>query len=164
MVKKLTEFKSSTWIKSASNHAAAQGKAESDREYQAAVKHLKLKNRAVSHLYHSVANSVKKEDVEVLETSDLPDFVVEGDKQDHSNTMDPPAVLIMRRKTVRTFSNGQRVAMYYIDKINKYVTVPYLGLQWGSPSTEEVESVGDMIEEDLIHHLNDVVANGYRSI
>lgn len=46
--------------------------------------------------------------------------------------MDPPSVLIMKRKSVRMFPNGQRVALYYVDKINKYVTVPYTAMQWGS--------------------------------
>jgi len=52
--------------------------------------------------------------------------------------MDPPAVLIMRRKSVRQFPNGQRVALYYVDKINKYVTVPYEDMQWGSATEETV--------------------------
>jgi hypothetical protein len=39
--------------------------------------------------------------------------------------MDPPAILIMRRQSIRQFGNGQRVALYYVDKINKYVSVPY---------------------------------------
>lgn len=50
---------------------------------------------------------------------------------------DPPAILIMRRKSVRSFPNGQRVALYYVDKINKYVTVPYEDMQWGASFTEE---------------------------
>ena len=45
---------------------------------------------------------------------------------------DPPAILIMRRKSIRQFPNGQRVALYYVDKINKYVTVPYEDMQWGA--------------------------------
>lgn len=59
----------------------------------------------------------------------------------NSNTaMDPPAVLIMKRKSVRQFPNGQRVALYYVDKIDKYVTVPYTAMQWstsGAMDTEE---------------------------
>jgi hypothetical protein len=46
--------------------------------------------------------------------------------------MDPPNVLIMKRKSIRQFSNDQRVALYYVDKINKYVTVPYTAMQWSS--------------------------------
>lgn len=46
--------------------------------------------------------------------------------------MDPPAVLIMRRKSIRQFPNNQRVSLYYVDKINKYVTVPYTAMQWSA--------------------------------
>ena len=50
----------------------------------------------------------------------------------HQKQMDPPAVLIMKRKSIRQFPNDQRVALYYVDKINKYVTVPYTAMQWSS--------------------------------
>ena len=36
-----------------------------------------------------------------------------------------PAVLIMKRKSIRQFNDGRKVALYYVEKINKYVTVPY---------------------------------------
>lgn len=50
----------------------------------------------------------------------------------HQKEMDPPAVLIMKRKSIRQFSDGQRVALYYVDKLDKYVTVPYTAMQWSS--------------------------------
>lgn len=50
----------------------------------------------------------------------------------HNKSMDPPAVLVMKRKSIRLFPNDQRVALYYVDKINKYVTVPYTAMQWSS--------------------------------
>jgi hypothetical protein len=58
----------------------------------------------------------------------------------NSNTaMDPPAVLIMKRKSIRQFPNGQRVALYYVDKIDKYVTVPYTAMQWSSSGAMDTE-------------------------
>lgn len=58
------------------------------------------------------------------------------------DAMDPPQVLIMKRKWVRVFPNNQRVALYHVDKINKYVTVPYTAMQWSSSAptsaTEEL--------------------------
>ena len=60
----------------------------------------------------------------------LKEFMAEG--KTHQKTMDPPAVLIMKRKSVRQFPNDQRVALYYVDKIDKYVTVPYTAMQWSS--------------------------------
>ena len=38
--------------------------------------------------------------------------------------MNPPTMLVMRRVSIRQFPNGQYVALYYIDKMNKYVTIP----------------------------------------
>ena len=37
----------------------------------------------------------------------------------------PPAVLVMRRMSIRMFPNGQKIALYKIDKINKFLTVPF---------------------------------------
>jgi hypothetical protein len=56
--------------------------------------------------------------------------MAEGAK--HQSQMDPPAVLIMKRKSIRQFPNDQRVALYYVDKLDKYVTVPYTTMQWSS--------------------------------
>lgn len=138
----------------------------------------------------SVGQLLAKEEIDsdIIEASDLPDYIPEGsraikainartgvhrgdtlsstvDPQDHRYPMDPPNVLIMRRKTVRTFPGGQRVAMYYVDKINKYVTVPYIGMQWGVAGPEETEHSGDVIEEGIIDHLKDIANKGvYKAV
>ena len=52
--------------------------------------------------------------------------------ESHDKSMDPPNMLVMKRKSIRQFPNNQRVALYYVDKINKYVTVPYTAMQWSS--------------------------------
>ena len=62
----------------------------------------------------------------------------EGNKAAEA-ALDPPNVLIMKRKSVRQFPNGQRVALYYVDKINKYVTVPYTASQWSSSGAMDTE-------------------------
>jgi hypothetical protein len=61
-------------------------------------------------------------------------------KEDHGLPMDPPAVLIMKRKWIRQYPNNQRVALYYVDKINKYVTVPYTAMQWSSTGSMDEET------------------------
>ena len=63
--------------------------------------------------------------------------------EDHNKTMDPPQVLIMKRKWVRQYPNNQRVALYYVEKINKYVTVPYTAMQW-SASAAPVSSAEEL--------------------
>ena len=50
--------------------------------------------------------------------------MMEG-KTSLSRELDPPAVLIMRRKSVRQFPNGQRVALYVDNKYGLTFPVPY---------------------------------------
>lgn len=71
---------------------------------------------------------------EILEVEELPNLLGEAVQK---KAMDPPAVLLMKRKSIRQFPNGQRVALYYVDKIDKYVTVPYTAMQWSSTTTTE---------------------------
>jgi len=69
-------------------------------------------------------------------------------------SQDPPAVLIMRRKSIRQFGTGQKVAIYYVDKLDKYITVPYGGMTW---TVEDVEHEKEILEENVLDHLNDIV-------
>lgn len=61
--------------------------------------------------------------------------------ESRDKSLDPPAVLVMRRQSIRQYPNNQRVALYFVDKINKYVTVPYTAMQWSSsaPSSSVAE-------------------------
>lgn len=70
-----------------------------------------------------------------------------------THDMDPPAVLVMHRKSIRQFPNGQRVALYYVDKINKYVTVPYEEMAW---ATEETifEKLKNVKSKTIVEHLD----------
>lgn len=87
---------------------------------------------------------VEETHLEIVEEESL-DYITEEGKE---SPMDPPAVLIMRRKSIRQFPNGQRVAMYYVDKINKYVTVPYVAMQWSGPaSVEEDVEYTDIVQQ-----------------
>lgn len=80
----------------------------------------------------------------------------------HDTTIDPPAVLIMRRKSIRQFADGKRVALYYVDKLNKYVTVPYEGMEWHQPLTAEgrkptfniLEEISRSNKKQTIEHLD----------
>lgn len=38
---------------------------------------------------------------------------------------DPPNLIVLKRKAIRIFPDGRKVALYYADKINQYVTIPY---------------------------------------
>ena len=84
--------------------------------------------------------------MEILESSDLPDLIIEDKKVDRSKA--PPPMLIMRRHSFRQFPNGQMVALYYIDKINKYVTIPFTSLQLASVKEETTLDILNSIVEN----------------
>ena len=71
------------------------------------------------------------------------EFYVESDVS-KNEPLDPPAVLIMKRKSVRNFPNNQRVALYFIDKLKKYISIPYTGSRWSS-----AESISTPANESL---------------
>lgn len=100
----------------------------------------------------------ESQEIEVLEAQDLSSYIVENDVP-LDNQSDPPAVLIMRRKQIRQFSNNQRVALYYVDKINKYVTVPYTAMQWSAGNMPESVELEYNIEDDVMNHLRNIVEN-----
>ena len=39
-----------------------------------------------------------------------------------------PPLIIMRRRAIRVFPDGQKVALYWADKINKFISVPFEGI------------------------------------
>lgn len=41
---------------------------------------------------------------------------------------DPPNIIVLKRKAIRIFPDGRKVALYHADKIDKYVSIPYLDM------------------------------------
>jgi hypothetical protein len=76
-----------------------------------------------------------------------------------AKTSEPPQILIMRKKSIRQFPNGQRVALYQIDKLNKYITIPYMEKNWAAEETEPSVYEAETLEENVMHHLQNIVSN-----
>jgi len=65
---------------------------------------------------------------------------------------DPPVVLVIKRKAVRLYPDGTRIALYYSDKLKRVFSVPY-GMPMDSPIQAE-EYIKELVEaEELL--LND---------
>lgn len=66
---------------------------------------------------------------------------------------EPPATLLMRRKAIRMFPDGKRVVMYYVDKLNRYISIPYdevTGMhEKGIPMAEEFLNEGAGVTSTL---------------
>ena len=65
---------------------------------------------------------------------------------------DPPVVLVIKRRAVRLYPDGTRIALYWSDKLKRYFSVPY-GTQMDNPIQAE-EYIKELTEmEELV--LND---------
>jgi len=60
-----------------------------------------------------------------LSESKLPDIEKTSILESHSFQKDPPNMIVLKRKAIRIFPDGNKVALYFADKINKYVSIPY---------------------------------------
>jgi hypothetical protein len=67
---------------------------------------------------------------------------------------DPPAILILKRKYIRMFPGNVKVAVYYSDKLKKYITVPYSDVQLG----EGVDLDPKPFEDKNLEILKNIVA------
>lgn len=98
-------------------------------------------------------------ETDILEVSDEPifeqglNFTKELPKENHKKEADPPAILVMQRVAIRNYGN-QKIALYYIKNLHKYVTIPYDHLKW-SLQAEEADKIGD----NILPHLQEVVEN-----
>ena len=93
---------------------------------------------------------------------DDPEQDMESVKEDTSRIKDPPFVLVFKRKAIRPYPGGMKVAMYYNKNLDKYVTVPYgKGMDNIVQAEEEIFSFTDYLEEgkQVMDHLHDITKN-----
>ena len=94
---------------------------------------------------------------------DDPEQDMESVKEDVSKVKDPPFVLVLKRKAIRPYPGGTKIALYYNKQIDKYFSVPY-GPKMADnvlQSEEDISSFADYLEEgkQVMDHLHDIVDN-----
>jgi hypothetical protein len=68
---------------------------------------------------------------------------------DESIAKDPPFILILKRKAIRLYPNGMKVAVYHNDRLNKDFAIPFTQDDAGMIQAEQIElDTGDIVEID----------------
>ena len=62
------------------------------------------------------------------------EFILEVKRYKSKEALDPPNIIIIKIQSITQYPNNQIVALYFVDNINKYVTVHYTAMQWSSSS------------------------------
>jgi len=75
-------------------------------------------------------------------SNDEPDVLNEQTKTKTKNIdiNEMPALLILKRRAIRVFPDGQKVALYWADRINRYVTVPFEGVGLSEETASEADT------------------------
>lgn len=74
-------------------------------------------------------------------SNDNPDIMNEDFKKTKNiDINEMPALLILKRRAIRVFPDGQKVALYWADRINRYVTVPFEGVGLSEETTPEADT------------------------
>lgn len=71
-------------------------------------------------------------------------------------SFDPPFVLLLKRKAIRYYPDGTRVALYYNDKLGKYFSVPY---STTDNISAVIQSEETELEEAVMDTLHKIVKN-----
>lgn len=80
-----------------------------------------VERKALLESFHRLLDYVAK--------NDNPDILSEDFKKTKNiDINEMPALLILKRRAIRVFPDGQKVALYWADRINRYVTVPFEGV------------------------------------
>jgi hypothetical protein len=66
---------------------------------------------------------------------------VELEESNVSSISNIPFVIILKRKAIRIYPNGQKVALYHNEKLDKYVTIPFSDIG----VSEEVEQIDELM-------------------
>ena len=60
-------------------------------------------------------------------------------KQGFPTDKDIPTVLILKRKAIRVYPDNQKVALYYSQALDKYVTIPFSDIQTSLNEEDQIE-------------------------
>lgn len=80
--------------------------------------------------------------LDYVASNDEPDILSEQTKTKTKNIdiNEMPALLILKRRAIRVFPDGQKVALYWADRINRYVTVPFEGVGLSEETASEADT------------------------
>ena len=68
---------------------------------------------------------------------------------DESLAKEPPFILILKRKAIRLYPNGMKVAVYHNDRLDKDFAIPFTQDDAGMIQAEQIElDTGDIMELD----------------
>ena len=101
-------------------------------------------------VFQKVRQDVMKEELSEAKTSDgyLSKYDPRYDKMPSEKQI--PTIIILKRKAIRIYPDNQKVALYYSQALDKYVTIPFGTFDGSSSMSEEVEYFSESRNVELM--------------
>ena len=108
---------------------------------------LQSKITLASDYLSSAANYVDSGEAELKEEYEEYDIesLDEATRTDVDINQIPP-IIIMKRRAIRVFPDGQKVALYWADRINKYISVPFQSIGISEAKEDDDSDIEASIE------------------
>lgn len=107
-----------------------------------------------SQVYSKVKSNLTNEEI----NEEVKDYLSKFDPKFDVNAKDLPSVIILKKKAVRLFPDGQRIGLYYSQALDKYVSIPFNAannlptmneaMDYKAAYTDLRKKYGDDIESD----------------
>ena len=73
---------------------------------------------------------------------------------------DMPSVLLLKRKGIRVFPDGQKIGLYYAQAIDKYVSIPFQDINISGHSVHEETQLNELGLRDIVGGIADFLDSG----
>lgn len=73
---------------------------------------------------------------------------------------DMPSVLLLKRKGIRVFPDGQKIGLYYAQAIDKYVSIPFQDINISGHSVHEETQLNELGLRDIVGGIADFLGSG----
>jgi hypothetical protein len=100
-----------------------------------------------------VYSKIKRDVMKEAKSWETKDYLSKNDPRfgrGFPDQKDMPSVLLLKRKGIRVFPDGQKIGLYYAQAIDRYVSIPFQDINVGSHSVNEEtrldeRGLGDMV-------------------
>ena len=81
--------------------------------------------------------------------------------KDHS--VDPPMILVLKRKAIRLYPNGQKIALYHSDKLGLDVSIPYSQKENAIAGVTSEETIDESVHDNMFGDYTEKLRKHYET-
>jgi len=110
-----------------------------------------------------VYSKIKRDVMKEAKSWETKDYLSKNDPRfgrGFPDQKDMPSVLLLKRKGIRVFPDGQKIGLYYAQAIDRYVSIPFQDINVGSHSVNEETRLDERGLGDIVGGIADFLSGG----